>query len=62
MSVTHTTSGDRHVSKATVYQPVVTQTGTAVYIIPSPHKRKTIVAQPVVTVSGDVTIQPDPAP
>ena len=49
-------------SKATVYQPVVTQTGTAVYIIPSPHKRKTIVAQPVVTVSGDVTIQPDPAP
>lgn len=49
-------------SKATVHQPTVTQTGTAVYIIPTPHKRKTIVAQPVVIVSGDVTIQPPPAP
>jgi hypothetical protein len=49
-------------SKSTVHQPVVTQTGTAVYIIPDPHKRKTIIAQPVVTVSGDVIIQPPPAP
>lgn len=48
-------------SKATVHNPVVTQTGTAVYVIPDAHKRKTIVAQPVVTVSGDVTIQPKPA-
>lgn len=48
-------------SRTTVSQPVVTQTGTAVYIIPDPVTSKSIVIQPVVLVSGDVTIQPDPA-